>query len=175
MEWSTRRIVVAATMGVVLLALVAAVVSLSPVRPLATAGSQFESAMTSVSRVKGTARTVKGRITCLNNPSPVGVWIDATKSKDGWASIKVPYVPGGASMVDYSYRLNKGGKFKVNVGCGGTSERWGMSLSSPVVSGTKVNFRCNDIPPMLNQVFKRINPFKFGLSDGIKYGTCKKI
>ncbi|MES2171164.1 MAG: hypothetical protein V4479_10665 [Actinomycetota bacterium] len=113
-------------------------------------------------------------ITCLNNPSPVGVWVDAQSSKSGWAQTRIPYVAGGLSQVVFTYTLNNGGNYRVNVGCGGTPQHWGLSLSSGYVSGN-ANFRCDDIPPLLNALFKRINPLKFGLTQGIPYGTCKQI
>ena len=119
------------------------------------------------------AVTISGTITCLNSPSPVGVWVDAQSSTDGWAFTKIPIRIGGMSQVTYTYTLNNGGNFKVNVGCGGTSQKWGMSLSSGVVSGPIANFRCNDIPPWLGAAAKRL--LRVDLTNGIPYGTCKQV
>ena len=118
------------------------------------------------------AMNISGQITCLNSSSPVGVWIDAESSNDGWARISVPVVIGGHSKVNYSYTLNKGGRFKVTVGCGGSSSRWALSLNSGFVAGSNVNFKCNNIHPVLAALGKLV--LRVDLTQGVPYATCQR-
>lgn len=118
------------------------------------------------------AVTVKGEITCINNASPVGVWVQGEKSTSGWAKLKVPIKAGGHSKIAYEYVLDKGGRYKVNVGCGGSSKKWGLSLSSDYLSGTKNNLKCNDVAPVLKQAGKKV--VKVDVTQGVKYQKCAK-
>lgn len=121
--------------------------------------------------------TVAGTIGCINSASPVGVWIEAESSTSGWATKKVPITLGGHSKVDYSFTLDKGGRYKVHVGCGGTPQDWGTVLKSTTwVSGTKNNFVCNDAHPLSIAAFKAIAGRIFGKADltqGVPYKNCK--
>lgn len=119
------------------------------------------------------AVTVKGEITCINSASPVGVWVQGEKSTSGWAKLKVPIKLGGHSKIAYEYVLNKGGRYKVNVGCGGSSKKWGASLSSDYLSGTKNNLKCNDVAPVLKQVGKKV--VKVDVTQGVKYLKCARV
>ncbi|MBT2597988.1 hypothetical protein, partial [Arthrobacter sp. ISL-72] len=83
--------------------------------------------------------TVKGEITCINNASPVGVWVQAQSSTSGWAKTKVPIKLGGHSKVAYEFKLDRGGRYKVSVGCGGNSKKWGKTLTSDLLTGTTNN------------------------------------
>jgi hypothetical protein len=128
------------------------------------------------SAVAGPRTVVTGEITCLNNASPVGVWVDARNGTDGWATITVPIVIGGHSKVRYSYTLSQGGDYRVNVGCGGTSKAWKLSLSSGWLVGN-ANLRCNDIPWYLvaaQKVLWRLAG-KADLTQGIAYGACGRV
>ncbi|MGB3697515.1 MAG: hypothetical protein WBA05_08785 [Gordonia sp. (in: high G+C Gram-positive bacteria)] len=118
------------------------------------------------------AQVVKGEVSCINS-SVTGVWINAEKSKSGWATWKMPIVLGGISKADYSYSLNKGGRFQVHVGCGGSSKKWKVNAKSGWVSGTNNRFRCNDISPALQAAGVAV--FKKNLAQGIPYKTCKKL
>jgi hypothetical protein len=76
----------------------------------------------------------------------------------------------GHSKIAYEYVLDKGGRYKVNVGCGGTSKKWGTSLSSEYLSGTKNNLKCNDVTPVLKQLGKKV--VKVDVTQGVKYLKC---
>ena len=84
-------------------------------------------------------------------------------------------------MVAYTYKLNKGGRYKVHVGCGGTSKKWGMTLKSGYLSGSTNNLACNDINPALQAAWGKIPKKALGslakkldLAQGVKYQTCGK-
>lgn len=116
---------------------------------------------------------VRGQVTCINS-YVVGVWVQAESSKSGWASWKVPISLGGHSKADYNFTLNKGGRYQVHVGCGGTAKDWKVNAKSGYVGGAKNNFVCNDIHPALNW-FKRLTPLrKLDLTQGVAYKTCSK-
>jgi hypothetical protein len=117
--------------------------------------------------------TVRGEISCINSASPVGVWVVGEQSRSGWAKIAVPIKLGGHSMVTYEYVLDKGGRYRVNVGCGGTPQSWGKSLSSGYMDGTVNNLKCNDLLPFLKWIGKRV--IRVDLSQGVKYLTCAKV
>lgn len=128
------------------------------------------------------AVTVKGEIQCINNASPVGVWVEAESSTSGWAKTEVPVKLLGHAKVAYTYTLNKGGRYKVHVGCGGSSKKWGMTLKSGYLSGSTNNLACNDVHPALQSAWgkipkKALPPAiakKFDLARGIKFQTCGK-
>lgn len=116
--------------------------------------------------------TVRGEITCINNASPVGVWVTGENSTSGWAKTAVPIELGGQSKVTYQYTLNRGGRYKVTVGCGGSSQHWGKSLSSGYLSGVANNLKCNDVNPVLKWFGKKL--FRVDVTQGVKYLTCAK-
>lgn len=117
--------------------------------------------------------TVKGEGTCINSASPVGVWVQAESSTSGWAKTKVPVKLGGHSKVTYEFKLDRGGRYKVSVGCGGTSKNWGKTLTSDMLSGKTNNLKCNDVEPVLKQVGKKV--LKVDVTQGVKYLKCKKV
>ncbi|MCV7277068.1 hypothetical protein [Mycolicibacter arupensis] len=120
---------------------------------------------------------VSGQIACINSASPVGVWIQAESSKSGWASKNVPIEMGGFSKVNFSYTLDKGGRYQVHVGCGGTAKNWGSNIKSGYVSGNR-NFVCNDAKPWTIAAFKAVAGRVFGKADltqGVPYGKCNVI
>jgi hypothetical protein len=98
---------------------------------------------------------IHGEIGCINNASPVGVWVQAARSKSGWADWKVPVHLGGTSKVDYTYTLNNGGPYQVHVGCGGRPQHWDNDIHSDNVEGPH-DFLCNDINPIANEVWNHM-------------------
>ena len=70
--------------------------------------------------------------------------------------------------------MNKGGRYQVHVGCGGTSKTWKVNAKSGWVSGQKNNFRCNDVHPGAKFI-PRIGTMIKSQTKGIPYKTCKRI
>lgn len=96
------------------------------------------------------AVTVTGYVTCINSYAPVGIWVDATSSTDGWAKKTGPNPQTGWAKVKYSFSLNKGGTYRLHVGCGGDAQRWGMTAKSSLLSGSSTKtVTCNDVPPWI--------------------------
>lgn len=124
------------------------------------------------------AVTVSGQVTCLNSQVQ-GVWIQAESSTSGFAQWYMPLQLGGLSQANYYFTLNRGGRYQVHVGCGGSRANWALDAKSGYVSGTKNNFRCNDIPWWLRSLgsaaMKRILGWRVDLTYGIPYGTCSRI
>lgn len=52
---------------------------------------------------------------------------------------------GDGSTSRYWYTLPSTESFSLHVGCGGTTAAWGISLSTPLVSGPVANFTCHDV------------------------------
>ncbi|PVZ94986.1 hypothetical protein DDQ50_00135 [Amnibacterium flavum] len=107
---------------------------------------------------------------------PVGVWIEAESSTSGFAEWKTPIVVGGLTSAKYKFNLDRGGRYAVHVGCGGSAEDWALDLPSDWVDGNKNNFVCNDIHPALSAaagaVLKKLGKARAALAQGIPYGTC---
>ena len=118
------------------------------------------------------AQSIRGEVTCINS-TVQGVWINAATSRSGWASWKQPIKLGGLSKATYAFTLNKGGRYQVHVGCGGTSKNWKVNAKSGWTSGTNRSFRCNDIHPVAGALGLAVT--KKNLSRGIKYKTCKVV
>jgi hypothetical protein len=70
-----------------------------------------------------------------------GVWIDAQNGGSGYAK----WTGITATIARYNYRLPKGGKYAVHVGCGGSLAQWQTQPDSNMVSGSVNNFVCHDI------------------------------
>lgn len=126
------------------------------------------------------AQNVSGIVACINNASPVGVWVEARGSKSGWATIDTPAKilgAGGSSKRTWKYTLNNGGDYQLHVGCGGTSKKWANSLRTPFVNGNR-NFICNDVAPWSMAAFMRLAGPIFGRADltqGVPYGKCNAV
>ena len=71
----------------------------------------------------------------------MGVWV-AASSGSGFADWRP--VDNGANT-DYWYFLPEAEKYSLHVGCGRTPADWGMSASTPVVSGHHNSFNCYDV------------------------------
>jgi hypothetical protein len=127
------------------------------------------------------AETISGQIGCINNASPVGVWVQAQNSTSGWADHKVPIELGGLSKVDYSFTLDRGGPYQVHVGCGGTPASWASDIPSDNVTGSH-DFLCNDMNQLEGAAWSAVRTEIFGafgrkvdLTQGVPYGHCNTI
>lgn len=123
-----------------------------------------------------TAQTVTGRATCINKQAPVGIWVDAQSSKDGWATMTGPNPSTGWARVKYSFKLDKGGSYRLHVGCGGSPQSWGLTATSGSISGSPSKVvTCNDVPDWLMIIWRALGPAglaKLDLTRGIAYKTC---
>lgn len=84
---------------------------------------------------------ISGTISCVSGHSVEGVWVQATQGSgySPWQGI------GDGSTSRYWYTLPSTMSFSLHVGCGGTTASWGISLSTPLVSGPVANFTCHDV------------------------------
>lgn len=95
------------------------------------------------------ATTVRGHVQCASGAEVVGVWVDASTSKDGWA--KVTYA-GMPSYKRFTFSLSRGGTYSVHVGCGwkkkpwwqGGGKVWATNNKSRFVRGSR-SFLCYDV------------------------------
>lgn len=92
----------------------------------------------------GQQQTVSGHINCSSGAAIVGIWVDASNGGSGWA-VWTPQ-PGQPSSASYKYTLPAGGKFAVNVGCGGTPAKWATNNKSASTYGPTRDFVCYGIP-----------------------------
>ena len=91
---------------------------------LTTFGMAFAAAP-SASAASG---TISGSVQCFyGNNAVVGVWVDATSGKDGWASIS----NNGYGGKNYSYTLSQGSTYKLHVGCSGNAFQLGCNDEDP--------------------------------------------
>jgi hypothetical protein len=115
-----------------------------------------------------------GKVQCVNSEGPVGIWVEAQNGGSGWADMGVD-VSDGWGWTHYSKAIPNGGSFYLNVGCGGSSEAWGLSAWSDTAVGA-LNVVCNDIPWWL-QALKGRFPY-LGWADftqGVPYGRCGTV
>ncbi len=66
-----------------------------------------------------------GRVYCVNGDAVVGVWVTVKGGKSGWAQRR-----GQGSSQSWNYNT-QGKSYKLTVGCGGSSQRWQESTSTP--------------------------------------------
>jgi len=86
-------------------------------------------------------RQISGYVQC-STMAVEGVWIVAKNGGSGWAKWTAE---DSASTARYTYRLPKGGRYAVHVGCGGSPADWLTTPDSGVVSGTFNDFVCYDV------------------------------
>ncbi|MBS1696418.1 MAG: hypothetical protein JST91_29890 [Actinobacteria bacterium] len=110
--------------------------------------------------------TVQGQVVCLNS-QPVGAWVQAETSTSGWANVSGPH-PGrdgasGLTRLDWSYTLDRGGRYQVHVGCGTKpfSSDWANNVKSDYVSGSH-DFACNDMNWIENFAWTQVRTRIFG-------------
>ena len=87
-------------------------------------------------------RTVAGRVECRSGRSVTGIWVDAVNGGSSWAQWQP--VKGTPSIATFSYDLLFGGRFSIDVGCGGTRVRWASSTSSAVLDTLSPQLVCRD-------------------------------
>lgn len=85
--------------------------------------------------------TIAGTVTCANAARVVGVYINSDSDQDGRTD---PITASRPHVASYSYRLDKGSKFKIGVGCGGDPGKWKDSISSDYAPSEDTNFICYD-------------------------------
>lgn len=96
-----------------------------------------------------TSATLRGLAICSSGRTVVGVWVESSAGDSGWASFTL--LPGHANMAYYlrtpiTFSSSTTSVY-VTVGCGGTSQSWASSSSSPAktISGTYIyNIYCSD-------------------------------
>ncbi|MGB8860944.1 MAG: extracellular solute-binding protein [Ilumatobacteraceae bacterium] len=85
-----------------------------------------------------------GTVECASGEPVVGIWVEAESwpdANDGWAVFD-PTDPGKAN---FTYTLQRGGRYRLHVGCGGSSATWGSTNSTGFVTGSQ-DFLCHDPP-----------------------------
>lgn len=84
---------------------------------------------------------ISGTVTCADGGAVVGVWVKAEGGDSGYASYLQHTDP---HLADFQYRLARGARWTVNVGCGGTTLNWlhevhGVTLTT----ATQQNWTCD--------------------------------
>ena len=84
---------------------------------------------------------ISGTISCLSGQSVEGVWVQAAQGSgySPWQGT------GDGSTARYWYTLPSETSFSLHVGCGGTPDTWGISVSTPLVPGPVADFMCHDV------------------------------
>lgn len=97
------------------------------------------------------ATNIAGSVACVSTNNVVGIYVHANSSTSGWATMSVP--GGTASAVSWTYSLNNGGTYWLDVGCGGTPQNWATNNYSDTYSGNSSGLICYDmtyeVPPAL--------------------------
>ncbi|MGH3071673.1 MAG: hypothetical protein ACRDNB_05295 [Gaiellaceae bacterium] len=115
--------------------------SWKPVTGLLTGAGAMITLATVYDLIPAPQVTVDGAVTCANEARVVGVYINSDGGRDDFAertATSRPYV------AHYRYRLNKGSRFKIGVGCGGSHNKWRDSISSDFVAADDQDFICYD-------------------------------
>lgn len=86
--------------------------------------------------------SVSGSLSCVTGRNVEGVWVAASSSTSGWATMDK--ASGSSPTVSWWYTLNNGGSYHINVGCGGTPQNWASSSSSYTTSGNLPDLICYD-------------------------------
>lgn len=84
------------------------------------------------------------RVSCLSGARVVGVWVEAERGGSGWAESTGE---NGDDKDAYRYRLEFGGEFHANIGCGGNSGDWKISAQSGSKANTQRTLECDDLAP----------------------------
>jgi hypothetical protein len=100
-------------------------------------------ALTGCDGSKSTETVISGKVECSSGRDVEGVYIDADKSKAGWA--EWASLAGKENTASFRYKLDKGGNYSVHVGCGGMPSDWESSTWSDSVSSKEHHdFICHD-------------------------------
>lgn len=77
-----------------------------------------------------------GTAMCANQANVVGVWVNVSGGRSGWATRR-----GSGFSQSWSYNT-QGRPYSLTVGCGGTPAKWAASTSTPSYSTTWSNVVC---------------------------------
>jgi hypothetical protein len=101
-----------------------------------SAAAAFACASIAFTQDASAAITVNGYVTCIDQESVVGVWIQADGGS-GWAS------RSGSGYQQYFSKGGVTGKWTVHVGCGGTSSSWRYSANgNTTVTNSTQSWTC---------------------------------
>jgi hypothetical protein len=90
---------------------------------------------------KAVHRTLTLDVVCTSGQPPVGVWVESASGGSGWAQRG----EGGATVVRrFVYQQEFEGPFEAHVGCGGTTERWGIEARSSQLTSPYRRLTCDD-------------------------------
>lgn len=78
-----------------------------------------------------------GSATCIDQSRVVGVWVNVSGGRSGWASHSGP----GYYSQSWSYNT-QGRPYSLTVGCGGTAKNWASSSSTPNYSRNWAHVNC---------------------------------
>lgn len=96
---------------------------------------------------------VTGRVTCEARSPIVGVFIVAGRGGSGFAG---NWKETGPARASFTYVLPHGGGWAVNVGCGGSPQRWGQESRAPsLTEALAADWSCTPPP------------------DGERFGRCR--
>jgi hypothetical protein len=126
-----------------------------------------------------TPRRVEGEVMCLNHEGSVGIWVK-TNSGGSWAQLHDVDVADGWGWTRFSTVVADGGSYSLNVGCGGNPQNWEMTAYSDTLTDTAPSLVCNDIPPWLMFLGKRVMEMIFPIigrafGTDIPYGHCQLV
>jgi hypothetical protein len=125
--------------------------------------------------------SVEGKVMCLNHLGSVGIWVNVDDGPGFWAGLHDVDVADGWAWTRFSARIPNGGNYSLNVGCGGNPQNWAMTAHSESLHATSVDLICNDIPPWLEFLGKKVfdeifNPIVVKAFDmDIPYGHCEAV
>jgi hypothetical protein len=77
-----------------------------------------------------------GYATCMNQANVVGVWVNVSGGRSGWASRS-----GYGYQQRWSYDT-QGRSYSLTVGCGGSPSNWAASTSTPYYNSTWSSVSC---------------------------------
>jgi hypothetical protein len=87
---------------------------------------------------------ITGQLDCQSGAQVEGMWVQAADaSGSGWASWKKL---DSGSVADWWYTLPTNEAYHLNVGCGGSTENWAVTVKSWEVTGWHNSFNCYDAP-----------------------------
>src|SRR4051812_9992094 len=96
---------------------------------------------------KAAHRTLTLDVVCTSGQPPVGVWIESSSGGSGWAQRGEPAATPARRFV---YQQEFTGLYEARVGCGGTTERWGVETRSSQLTSLYRQLTCDDaaaVPP----------------------------
>ncbi|CCH31942.1 hypothetical protein ABZ816_42050 [Actinosynnema sp. NPDC047251] len=80
-------------------------------------------------------------VSCTSGNPPVGVWVESASGGSWWAE---EGRPGPAAATRFTFQQAFTGEYRVDVGCGGTAEHWGVAATSAGGSAPYRRLVCDD-------------------------------